>query len=127
MRISDWSSDVCSSDLAARHPHVGLGKVDESGANFGFWNTGGLGAGAAKCGDQRRLLLDGAPRNEFHHKHQPLCIEFAGIQVAALLQFVQRSEEHTSELQSLMRISYAVFCLKKKQYNTYNTVKHDEH
>src|SRR3546814_7477967 len=32
-----------------------------------------------------------------------------------------RSEEHTSELQSLMRISYAVFCLKKKQYNTHNT------
>src|SRR3546814_1974063 len=33
-------------------------------------------------------------------------------------QAIQRSEEHTSELQSLMRISYAVFCLKKKKYNT---------
>src|SRR3546814_8077971 len=32
----------------------------------------------------------------------------------------ERSEEHTSELQSLMRISYAVFCLKKKKYNNYN-------
>src|SRR3546814_6779014 len=38
-------------------------------------------------------------------------------------QWIERSEEHTSELQSLMRISYAVFCLKKKKSNTtqYNT------
>src|SRR3546814_4541076 len=35
--------------------------------------------------------------------------------------WIERSEEHTSELQSLMRISYAVFCLKKKKINTYNT------
>src|SRR3546814_7041128 len=38
---------------------------------------------------------------------------------------IRRSEEHTSELQSLMRISYAVFCLKKKKRNNYHTVQHD--
>src|SRR3546814_2599705 len=48
---------------------------------------------------------------------RPLCSEEAG-----------RSEEHTSELQSLMRISYAVFCLKKKKlYNNYNTIQHKQH
>src|SRR3546814_3957316 len=36
-----------------------------------------------------------------------------------------RSEEHTSELQSLMRISYAVFCLKKKKKHTYNHIEHN--
>src|SRR3546814_8070395 len=41
---------------------------------------------------------------------------------AATLAFVMRSEEHTSELQSLMRISYAVFCLKKKKYTTIITI-----
>src|SRR3546814_8647391 len=38
---------------------------------------------------------------------------------------LRRSEEHTSELQSLMRISYAVFCLKKKKKNTYKKMKHN--
>src|SRR3546814_1598419 len=40
---------------------------------------------------------------------------------AAWHAFTRRSEEHTSELQSLMRISYAVFCLKKKKYRDYST------
>src|SRR3546814_8485511 len=44
--------------------------------------------------------------------------------VRGLVHLEQRSEEHTSELQSLMRISYAVFCLKKKKYN--NTIKEDD-
>src|SRR3546814_10501915 len=50
---------------------------------------------------------------------------FAGIDWWLLLPVVVRSEEHTSELQSLMRISYAVFCLKKKKYKTitpYNNI-----
>src|SRR3546814_2770116 len=58
----------------------------------------------------------------YHHQHQPMIV----IKVAAFdaqkfgkekIAFRFRSEEHTSELQSLMRISYAVFCLKKKKYN----------
>src|SRR3546814_6456795 len=47
--------------------------------------------------------------------------------VAAATGFLPRSEEHTSELQSLMRISYAVFCLKKKTTHTYSTAKSNEH
>src|SRR3546814_3020546 len=50
-------------------------------------------------------LFDGSNRREFSCRcHQPILTE--------------RSEEHTSELQSLMRISYAVFCLKKKKIHT---------
>src|SRR3546814_3929588 len=49
--------------------------------------------------------------------HQPVAL--AGVGLA--LQLLERSEEHTSELQSLMRISYAVFCLKKKTTNNHNT------
>src|SRR3546814_4455918 len=45
----------------------------------------------------------------------------SGLPSAAELKLLERSEEHTSELQSLMRISYAVFCLKKKNIKTTNT------
>src|SRR3546814_2151040 len=48
-------------------------------------------------------------------------------EAARNLQIVGRSEEHTSELQSLMRISYAVFCLKKKTSVNSNTIKEDQH
>src|SRR3546814_10416533 len=105
MRISDWGSDVCSSDLpehraaeasvtsdpfeaVVRDVQIACdrhGRVDRRGA------------AEAPQGPA------GAPEDPFHaqvgHGHD----------VGAL-----RSEEHTSELQSLMRISYAVFCLKKK-------------
>src|SRR3546814_9737969 len=94
MRISDWSSDVCSSDLLQRFyrrserservfqlvGHVGgksLGRVDPLAQ--------GLAHVRQRAGEQPDLVSAGG-----------------------------RSEEHTSELQSLMRISYAVFCLKKK-------------
>src|SRR3546814_10784507 len=62
--------------------------------------------------------------------HEPLCadlgkgfIESAHIHLlgAGCLEQLQRSEEHTSELQSLMRISYAVFCLTKKKHRIHNT------
>src|SRR3546814_1000870 len=117
MRISDWSSDVCSSDLA------GLG-LDRSGARLiergrpslhrlqllalrhllglqreqligrlrGLQRAGGGLAASDKIG-QRRLIV-----RDLSHD----------------LRLQLRSEEHTSELQSLMRISYAVFCLKQK-------------
>src|SRR3546814_5953374 len=111
MRISDWSSDVCSSDLlrdqnriarshrrgqtriAVGHPpllsEVGLSGIHEAkkyllGAQIGLHQI-------AECGTVRT---------------RPSQL---------------RSEEHTSELQSLMRISYAVFCLKKKTNNKTST------
>src|SRR3546814_9152574 len=98
MRISDWSSDVCSSDLAVdllrQHCQHLL------------------------CAGQRRLVIgnvDGLARGG-----QPLYSATEQRHLAA--QSLERSrrirsEEHTSELQSLMRISYAVFCLKKKKQN----------
>src|SRR3546814_1359464 len=89
MRISDWSSDVCSSDLRipgdAAVNAARLGTAAER-RNIGARPDRGVDAGAV-LGDG--IAGDGDGR--------------AG-----------RSEEHTSELQSLMRISYAVFCLKKK-------------
>src|SRR3546814_4394333 len=101
MRISDWSSDVCSSDL------LGAGAVDHVRRDQG--ELGGIvGDQAVAAADQfqRQLALAGAG--------------FAGDQHADREHFEEhavKSEEHTSELQSLMRISYAVFCLKKKKKN----------
>src|SRR3546814_5427489 len=98
MRISDWSSDVCSTDLLT--------------PLLGHW---GMVLGAAPLGERaaqgfdvagRRLRLFSAGRFE---TLPAACRAFAGGRIAP------RSEEHTSELQSLMRISYAVFCLKKKK------------
>src|SRR3546814_5533194 len=127
MRISDWSSDVCSSDLqtvsdirgvidvsggrvtiaslisvatwalppvlrrfAERHPRVGVRILDES----------------------EQEIVQYVRRGEAEFAVDMLTVEPA--QDLA----VTRSEEHTSELQSLMRISYAVFCLKHKKRTT---------
>src|SRR3546814_9761779 len=125
MRISDWSSDVCSSDLVvlvggrcadqltvekdldqvvaravaegdARRQHVPCGRVD--------------------VGRQRPVTL-----REAEVERQALVVRpFAGSRSRFGYRNAEpgarhRSEEHTSELQSLMRISYAVFCLKKKK------------
>src|SRR3546814_9551131 len=90
MRISDWSSDVCSSDLRRR-------RAD---------------GGAAGCEAGRRQGVGDRPA-QCRRRRGPGPFRGAG----------GRSEEHTSELQSLMRISYAVFCLKKKTTIT-NTIKH---
>src|SRR3546814_8340662 len=103
MRISDWSSDVCSSDLLV------LSFV--SRRLFGSDDVSMM----AKSG----LLRSATPVRSW--KYIPLsassCAK-AGVARAADARTAQvvifRSEEHTSELQSLMRISYAVFCLKKK-------------
>src|SRR3546814_9317300 len=57
-----------------------------------------------------------------HHAVGALLVVAGAVAVPVRLfhEFLERSEEHTSELQSLMRISYAVFCLKKKQIHTHN-------
>src|SRR3546814_3617349 len=99
MRISDWSSDVCSSDLEAH------------GQERILVNCAGTG-NAIKTAS--RSKEDGSI------KHFPLDAFNWIIQINLVGTFrciaksAARSEEHTSELQSLMRISYAVFCLKKK-------------
>src|SRR3546814_6835315 len=106
MRISDWSSDVCSSDLDLHwqidgdachvpgwHSHLGQRCFPYLFSLF-RWHRASSGPRsrlAVICGAGRHLFCDG---------------------------LYARSEEHTSELQSLMRISYAVFCLKKKKQIT---------
>src|SRR3546814_5143295 len=101
MRISDWSSDVCSSDLhlhSEPDPRCAAPQPDAR----------------TQRGRRARRQHDGT--REFHAASGgPVS---AASDVAAIEHFRNfRSEEHTSELQSLMRISYAVLCLKKKINN----------
>src|SRR3546814_1437061 len=110
MRISDWSSDVCSSDLTLR---------DLLMNRTIFWFV-----------DPAYLIaiLVAAMLTMFYvrYRHPPerqldiadaiglAMFSISGARIAERGELPERSEEHTSELQSLLRISYAVFCLKKK-------------
>src|SRR3546814_4377066 len=106
MRISDWSSDVCSSDLAER-PAVIDAAVGKGVA--GLRRADAHPAMRANVQRYVDLTAGGARYDDL------IVAKVAHNIVAGLRDFgVMRSEEHTSELQSLMRISYAVFCLKKK-------------
>src|SRR3546814_5975994 len=114
MRISDWSSDVCPSDLQDAvlivldadgggiaqyiftHTTLAVDRQDDLVARFTQQIEDGFGI--------FRVLLD---------------FQFATAANIAPQFRTQRSEEHTSELQSLMRISYAVFCLTKKNTQRY--------
>src|SRR3546814_4209031 len=99
IRISDWSSDVCSSDL------LGDGVADR-----GVGLDGGMGGGLDR-GDLGGDIVGGARGLVGEALH----LLGDDREAAAGIAGTRRSEEHTSELQSLMRISYAVFCLKKKK------------
>src|SRR3546814_4823362 len=107
MRISDWSSDVCSSDLC---PHEPVVLHDNALVD------------AARCVAQHDVLSTFAAREIPGGKNvDPRHLQLGGRDRALITAGGargQRSEEHTSELQSLMRISYAVFCLKKKNEQT---------
>src|SRR3546814_6714115 len=109
MRISDWSSDVCSSDL---------GELLEVG--FTAFN----GSSRERIDDSERFkaCLDLKQSGDAvqHGSRKAISAPIADSLGCAWLWLAKRSEEHTSELQSLMRISYAVFCLKNKT-NTQHT------
>src|SRR3546814_5712925 len=112
MRISDWSSDVCSSDLGMACG-VHLQNVDMpplANGHAGFAEAAGIDGGTALPvrADAVQRLGDEAGGGGLPHAAHAGHQEGMGQATPA-----DRSEEHTSELQSLMRISYAVFCLNK--------------
>src|SRR3546814_6566210 len=118
MRISDWSSDVCSSDLVA-HAAAKAAPVGEQ--VDGLQDAGLAGAVVADKQVQARAGEEGdlgkAAQTPDLKPGQAHAGSAGAQQNARSGPGVVRSEEHTSELQSLMRNSYAVFCLKKKKYN----------
>src|SRR3546814_9778980 len=120
MRISDWSSDVCSSDLLRWE----AGDVAEVGPRAVAGNAATDAEGtplpsreysiASVPGDGSLQLI---VRRMFRPDGRPGLGSgwlLGGVDVGGAVDLRVRSEEHTSELQSLMRISYAVFCLQKK-------------
>src|SRR3546814_7854599 len=125
MRISDWSSDVCSSDLLFDH----LGHAEKAVLRLRCVRQHILAATSAGQGVGVDDIVAQTERvgNHRGHRLNPGHVDLAELFDPAedAVQFAfhrgslciadrdARSEEHTSELQSLMRISYAVFCLKK--------------
>src|SRR3546814_9934771 len=128
MRISDWSSDVCSSDL-----------LEKSALTEGAtWHAAGLVGQLRSSRNTTRMLQRSVELYERLEAETGQAIDWKQVGSLRLacspdrllevkrlatmarsfgleMQVIGRSEEHTSELQSLMRISYAVFCLKKKK------------
>src|SRR3546814_5300285 len=103
MRISDWSSDVCSSDLEI--VERGRGRAREHPQRIAVEIDHAIGQHEAVAEPPQRI--GGVSRARLVERHHNRLSSPR----------TRRSEEHTSELQSLMRISYAVFCLKKKKTN----------
>src|SRR3546814_9555650 len=126
MRISDWSSDVCSSDLLDADLDACVDREHRRSVDL-----------PGRLVEDRIIREDHIRRGEQEarapvvrgaERHRPLFVEHRNIDVVLRQLFERqseagRSEEHTSELQSLMRISYAVFCLKKKT----NTIRIPTH
>src|SRR3546814_8934898 len=111
MRISDWSSDVCSSDLA---PHQVRARPQLRRL------LRRVGDCVKDAGEGFDLHVVGVHCPAFQTFGRRADYSNSSEWVPARTKFTRlpRSEEHTSELQSLMRISYAVFCLKKKKQTT---------
>src|SRR3546814_4424317 len=120
MRISDWSSDVCSSDLTSptkwsrrsdgcAHPLIHLSETPPT----------------TKIAVPRNPTTARSGPKVPRSNRSPSTVKFsiASLRTARANQG-RRSEEHTSELQSLMRISYAVFCLKKKNITHNHQLTH---
>src|SRR3546814_2056459 len=120
LRISYWSSDVCSSDLFYA-PYFEISDVGRHGSVGRLIRGRERQANILRVEKLKRILV-GCVKSSDVEPAPPISQAEIGLGahfhvgkffLARLLE--RRSEEHTSELQSLMRISYAVFCLKKKQ------------
>src|SRR3546814_5457083 len=125
MRISDWSSDVCSSDLGGPNwrvpvpylPTGGLRRFRKGKAADIKGQRPAIAVGKVFETRHRRALK--ALRNHLIEREQATLARARRVRESNRWRIeprgARRSEEHTSELQSLMRISYAVFCLKKQK------------
>src|SRR3546814_5243516 len=119
MRISDWSSDVCSSDLILEaHARSQATIAAGAGASHGHLHRGRghrpLAADAIIGAIEAILHLFTELAQALLPGRDPL----VGVAIGRLQRrCIARSEEHASELQSLMRNSYAVFCLKTQKHN----------
>src|SRR3546814_9180007 len=129
MRISDWSSDVFSSDLRRKpsrlrccsrflfEPRESRSMTSvHSSASSGSSSSGSRSPSASGCSRSASKSFLGSSNDTAAPDAHVVELTDALFGYEHLLQrlFSERSEEHTSELQSLMRISYAVFCLTKK-------------
>src|SRR3546814_3400558 len=137
MRISDWSSDVCSSDLFHRAVQIDGTRPDSprrargrrgAGRMTSPVKLGGVHHAAYRCKDAKETVAwyermlgmtyttafaeDHVPSTGAYDPYMHVFLDAGGGNILAF-----RSEEHPSELKSLLRISYAVFCLKKKKYH----------
>src|SRR3546814_935790 len=119
MRISDWSSDVCSSDLGVPPQDIAVVERDPVFARVIAARFPQVRVLQGDASELRRLLreagigpvkavVSGLPLLSIPDR---ICLRIIGEAICALTD--DRSEEHTSELQSIMRISYAVLCFKK--------------
>src|SRR3546814_2298248 len=135
MRISDWSSDVCSSDLQSERA---IARKENPAKQSNVKNRVGESIQSDMRGAERCFAPAGQPvasecgndpgtdqRDQRDHRREgksPAHTSWHRVTRSVEI----RSEEHTSELQSLMRNSYAVFCLKKKtKQNTQNSISTD--
>src|SRR3546814_6271520 len=127
MRISDWSSDVCSSDL----DRFGLTRAIAEGPfaellrDRGVLYTSRVQGRVDHLPDNiasalYRICQEAATNGARHGCGGRMHIRLVLVPSENAAELTMRSEEHTSELQSLMRISYAVFCLKKKNKKIHN-------
>src|SRR3546814_7083006 len=126
VRISDWSSDLCSSDLCPRRGRDRKGQARRAQAMRQRRTT-------PRAPTRRAERRNGSSLGVRHRSSSGLrcdpSSEHAMDVPAQIARYAldpiaaTRSEEHTSELQSLMRISYAVFCLKKKKNNTNEVIQ----
>src|SRR3546814_2167368 len=147
MRISDWSSDVCSSDLASnaeagrrakKSGHAAAIAGEDAAHVYGMKVIGGpiedrsdnttrflvIGRASFPPSGNDRTSLMVSIRDQpgaLYRILEPLARRGISMNRIESRPDHGRSEEHTSELQSLMRISYAVFCLKKKKKHNENT------
>src|SRR3546814_2629850 len=122
MRISDWSSDVCSSDLSGSS----LRRASRILSNTSLKLTSSPVGASSRTGLSHSLVSIAMTVSCGAVFGSACASRYSTMRVGRL-----RSEEHTSELQSLMRISYAVFCLKKKKRKhhdaTHNTNPQHKH